>query len=93
MSSLLGATTLLGLAAYDRLEEGVVVRTLRTFSTGALIALDFKLFFDPNDVEQMDRIHERTARRIHDVCTRNAGLYIKLGQSLAVQSTPSARSA
>lgn len=47
-----------------------------------LMAVDFKLNFDPASA---DEIHERAAARIHHICVSNGGLYIKLAQSIAIQ--------
>ncbi|KAI7954073.1 hypothetical protein MJO28_006620 [Puccinia striiformis f. sp. tritici] len=33
-----------------------------------------------------DKLHERVAQRISEVCIKNEGLYIKLGQSIAIQA-------
>ncbi|KZO91033.1 ABC1-domain-containing protein [Calocera viscosa TUFC12733] len=61
-------------------------RTGRAFFYGALIALDYKINFNPNNVDHIEALHERVAQRLHYVCTKNGGGFIKLGQSLAIQA-------
>jgi len=61
-------------------------RTSRTFYFGVSTALDFKLFWDAADPDGQDQIHRRTAAKLHALLTRNGGLYIKLGQALAIQA-------
>lgn len=84
---LIGTTAGLAVAWYD---DAVLAhslsRTSRTFYFGVSTALDFKLFWDADDPDQQDRIHQRTADKLHALLTRNGGLYIKLGQALAIQA-------
>ncbi|KXS09928.1 ABC1-domain-containing protein [Gonapodya prolifera JEL478] len=62
-------------------------RSLRLFKAGALIALDYKLNFNEGaGLEELNKIHERTAKRILDTCLKNGGLYIKFGQAIASQN-------
>ncbi|EJU01669.1 ABC1-domain-containing protein [Dacryopinax primogenitus] len=61
-------------------------RTGRAFFYGALIAADYKLNFNPHNVDHIETLHERVARRLHYICTKNGGGFIKLGQSLAIQA-------
>ena len=49
-------------------------RTARTFWNGLCIAADFKLHFNPDNAENIAEIHERVARRLHYICTRNGGV-------------------
>ena len=53
---------------------------------GVTLALDFKLNFDPNDADKIDRIHERTAQRLSRLVDQNVGMYVKLAQALAIQA-------
>ncbi|KAG0144455.1 hypothetical protein CROQUDRAFT_660017 [Cronartium quercuum f. sp. fusiforme G11] len=46
--------------------------------------LDYKLNFKPET--NSDNLHERVSSRMARTCTTNGGLYIKLGQSLAIQA-------
>ncbi|KAF4124625.1 hypothetical protein GMORB2_5291 [Geosmithia morbida] len=65
-----------------------MTRSLRTFATGLVIAVDYKLNFRPDpwvggDVQDL---HGRSARRIFDLLQANSGLYLKIGQAVAMQS-------
>ncbi|KAJ1878622.1 hypothetical protein LPJ66_011855, partial [Kickxella alabastrina] len=54
----------------------------------AIICLDYKLNFLPErGPAHLDRIHRRAARRLLLCCKENGGLFIKFGQSIAVQSS------
>lgn len=76
-----------GLYTYDReFNASALLRSFRTFIFGLTLALDFKLNFDAHDPEGIDRIHERTARRLSELVDKNQGMYIKLAQSLAIQA-------
>ncbi|SCV72202.1 BQ2448_4896 [Microbotryum intermedium] len=79
----------LGLVVYawDRTyHASALTRTARTAYVGAVMALDFKLNFNPDNSTAIDALHERVAHRINDLCVTNGGLYIKLAQSLAIQA-------
>ncbi|KAG7839623.1 hypothetical protein KL942_003234 [Ogataea angusta] len=75
-----------GLAAYGYdsvLGAGVTNRSVRSLSTLLLISIDYKLNFEEgNDIEAL---HERNAQRLYDLLTTNKGLYIKMGQVIAIQ--------
>lgn len=45
----------------------------------ALIALDYKLNFQPDKAEDIPALQERVAQRVYDLLTSNGGLYIKIG--------------
>lgn len=53
----------------------------------AVIAADYKLNFNPSNAEGLNALHERIAGRMSHLINRNAGLYTKLGQSLALQAS------
>ncbi len=36
--------------------------------------------YDENDPASLGRVHQRVAERFYNVCTKNLGLYVKLGQ-------------
>lgn len=77
----------MGVAWYDdKVLAHSLARTSRTFWFGVSTALDFKLFWSADDLDQQDRIHQRTADKLHNLLTKNGGLYIKLGQALAIQA-------
>lgn len=75
-----------GATIYDRLNGRCISRTLRTAVAGVILAVDYKLNFNPENVDGIMALHERAAQRIYDVITANGGLYIKIGQTLAMQS-------
>ncbi|GAA6064589.1 hypothetical protein JCM10212_003765 [Sporobolomyces blumeae] len=76
-----------GVFAYDRFEGAEALRrSFRTLVFGVTLAIDFKLNFSPDNPEGIDALHERTAKRLHALCTTNNGMYIKLAQSLAIQA-------
>ncbi|PKS09213.1 hypothetical protein jhhlp_003827 [Lomentospora prolificans] len=65
-----------------------LTRTLRTFGTGALVAIDYKLNFRPQPVTggTVQDLHRRSAERLSDLLRANGGLYLKMGQAIAMQS-------
>ncbi|EFP85933.2 atypical/ABC1/ABC1-B protein kinase [Puccinia graminis f. sp. tritici CRL 75-36-700-3] len=89
-SVFLGTTaTLVGLLglgwAIDKyLYAEALGRTLRLAYNAGLIILDYKLNFNPDS--SPDELHERVSQRISKTCLQNGGLYIKLGQSIAIQA-------
>ena len=54
--------------------------TLRSLKAGVKILYYYKFLFTPYNA---DEIHRMSAETILDTCTRNGGLYIKLGQGIA----------
>lgn len=69
-----------------------IARSLRTFGTGVLVALDYKLNFraEPLPLIGSDggvpALHRRSAERMSDLLRHNGGLYLKIGQAIAMQS-------
>ncbi|KAL0937662.1 ABC1 family protein [Colletotrichum truncatum] len=63
-------------------------RSLRTFGTGLLVALDYKLNFRPVPWTggSVQDLHHRNAERLFDLLRHNGGLYLKIGQAIAMQS-------
>lgn len=58
------------------------------FPYSLLILGDFKLnFSEKSTAEEIEALHSRVAARLNYVCTKNAGLFIKLGQSIGIQAT------
>ena len=65
-----------------------IARSARTFTTGLIVAIDYKVNFRPNpwvggDIQEL---HARSARRVFDLLQANGGLYLKIGQAIAMQS-------
>ncbi|KAL4743482.1 ABC1 family-domain-containing protein [Aspergillus similis] len=65
-----------------------LTRTARTFSLGILVALDYKINFRPNPplAGSIADVHARNAERLSDLLRHNGGLYLKIGQAIAMQS-------
>ncbi|KAM0276257.1 hypothetical protein ACHAQH_006932 [Verticillium albo-atrum] len=65
-----------------------VTRSLRTFGTGLLVAIDYKLNFrpDPWMGDSVTDVHHRNAERLFNLLRANGGLYLKIGQAIAMQS-------
>ncbi|EMR72086.1 putative abc1 domain protein [Eutypa lata UCREL1] len=65
-----------------------VARSLRTFGTGLWVALDYKLNFraEPLTGGTIEDLHLRSAERMFDLLRHNGGLYLKIGQAIAMQS-------
>lgn len=63
-------------------------RTVRTFTTTLLVALDYKINFRPEPVTagSVPELHARNAERLFDLLRVNGGLYLKIGQAIAMQS-------
>ncbi|VEU22648.1 DEKNAAC103587 [Brettanomyces naardenensis] len=70
--------------SYDNiLGDGISNRMIRSLSTLLLISIDYKLNFDQN--HDVARLHERNAERLYNLVIGNKGMYIKLGQMIAIQ--------
>lgn len=65
-----------------------LTRTTRTFSLGLLVALDYKINFRPHPplASSITAVHARNAERLSDLLRQNGGLYLKMGQAIAMQS-------
>ncbi|GKT62374.1 ABC1 family protein [Colletotrichum tofieldiae] len=63
-------------------------RSLRTFGTGLMVALDYKLNFRPQPLTggSVQDLHHRNAERLFELLRHNGGLYLKIGQAIAMQS-------
>lgn len=65
-----------------------LTRSARTFGLGLIVALDYKINFRPHPplAESIAVLHARNAERLSDVLRANGGLYLKMGQAIAMQS-------
>lgn len=65
-----------------------LTRTARTFSLGLFVALDYKINFraEPPLANSIADVHARNAQRLSDLLRHNGGLYLKMGQAIAMQS-------
>ena len=64
-----------------------ITRTLRTFLTSLITGLDYKINFRPHPwfVESLPALHARNAERLFSLLQTNGGLYLKIGQAIAMQ--------
>jgi aarF domain-containing kinase len=65
-----------------------LVRSFRTFGTGLLVGIDYKINFraHPPLASSIEALHARNAQRLFDLLRHNGGLYLKIGQAIAMQS-------
>ncbi|KAK4043819.1 putative aarF domain-containing protein kinase 1 [Parachaetomium inaequale] len=88
LSTLLGTAYLLDRQLY----ASGIARSLRTFSMGLLVAADYKLNFRPEPLPLVGseggipELHRRSAERLSSLLRENGGLYLKIGQAIAMQS-------
>lgn len=83
------SATLGGLYAIDSyVYASSITRSLRTFYTGLYVAIDYKLNFRPKPLFGGDitELHRRSAERLFSLLHQNGGLYLKIGQAIAMQS-------
>lgn len=55
----------------DQYNDRTVTRNLRTAYHGVMIAVDYKLNFDPDSLESINALHERASNRLLTVCEKN----------------------
>lgn len=79
----IAGTTVLIYLGDTYLGHGLIKRNFKSVSTLVALSVDYKLHFDEN--YDIDALHERNAQRLYDLILDNKGLYIKLGQMIAVQ--------
>lgn len=65
-----------------------LTRSVRTFGLGVLVAADYKINFraHPPLAASIEALHARNAERLFDLLRVNGGLYLKIGQAIAMQS-------
>ncbi|OAA72231.1 ABC1 domain protein [Cordyceps fumosorosea ARSEF 2679] len=65
-----------------------LTRTARTFGTTLLVALDYNINFRPEPWfgGSVADLHHRSAERMATLLRENGGLYLKMGQAIAMQS-------
>ena len=65
-----------------------LTRSTRTFALGILVSLDYKINFraHPPLANSIDDVHTRNAQRLFNLLRTNGGLYLKIGQAIAMQS-------
>lgn len=72
----------------NRFYASSITRSARTFSLGLLVAVDYKINFRPHPplAESIQALHNRNAERLFNLLRANGGLYLKMGQAIAMQS-------
>lgn len=70
------------------LYASALTRSARTFWAGLTTALDYKINFraHPWTVDSIEELHLRSAERLFSLLRENGGLYLKIGQAIAMQS-------
>lgn len=65
-----------------------LTRSTRTFGLGLVVAIDYKINFRPHPplAESIAALHHRNAERLFELLRNNGGLYLKIGQAIAMQS-------
>ncbi|BFZ54790.1 hypothetical protein PYCC9005_001827 [Savitreella phatthalungensis] len=65
-----------------------LARSARTFWLGIVTATDYKLNFRENPIlgGTISDLHHRSAERLFNLLRENGGLYLKIGQAIAMQS-------
>jgi aarF domain-containing kinase len=65
-----------------------ITRSARTFGVGLLASIDYKLNFRSKPLlgGTIPDLHRRNAERMFDLLRTNGGLYLKIGQAIAMQS-------
>ncbi|ODV85510.1 hypothetical protein CANARDRAFT_198653 [[Candida] arabinofermentans NRRL YB-2248] len=63
--------------------NGIAYRTVHSLSVLIALSIDYKLHFEEG--YDLEALHERNATRLYNLLIENKGLYIKLGQMIAIQ--------
>ncbi|KAK8099372.1 uncharacterized protein PG998_012613 [Apiospora kogelbergensis] len=64
-----------------------ISRSLLTFGNGLFVAFDYKINFRAQPfVGTIEDLHRRSAERLFELLRHNGGLYLKIGQAIAMQS-------
>jgi aarF domain-containing kinase len=65
-----------------------LTRTARTFTAGITAGIDYWINFRPNPpfADSIAAIHARNADKLLDLIRANGGLYLKIGQAIAMQT-------
>ncbi|ETI28570.1 hypothetical protein G647_01020 [Cladophialophora carrionii CBS 160.54] len=65
-----------------------LARCTRTFTMGLIAALDYKINFRENPwfADDITEVHARNATRLFHLLRSNGGLYLKIGQAIAMQT-------
>lgn len=81
----IGGTAFIVLYGYDKIfHASAFARSFRCVYDLLVVGLDYKLNF--SEGKDIEALHERCAERIYNLMIHNKGLYIKMGQAVAIQS-------
>ncbi|RFU77505.1 abc1 domain-containing [Trichoderma arundinaceum] len=67
---------------------GILTRSLRAYAALAQVGLDYKMHSGKNPKGgrvPIDELHDRNAKRVCDMIKANGGMFLKIGQAIAVQ--------
>lgn len=72
----------------QRYNAAAITRSARTFGLGLIVAADYKINFRENPplARSIGDLHARNAERLFHLLSTNGGLYLKIGQAIAMQS-------
>jgi aarF domain-containing kinase len=78
----------IGYVLDTQLNASALTRSARSFKTGIVIALDYKINFreHPPFATSIEALHARNAEKVSNMLRENGGLYLKMGQAIAMQS-------
>ncbi|KPI34389.1 ABC1 family protein C10F6.14c [Cyphellophora attinorum] len=87
----LGYLTVAGGIGYvidNQFFASALTRSTRTFALGLTVALDYKINFreNPPFADDITEVHARNAEKLSNLLRKNGGLYLKIGQAIAMQS-------
>ncbi|KAM0257674.1 hypothetical protein ACHAQJ_004238 [Trichoderma viride] len=67
---------------------GILTRSLRAYAALAQVGLDYKMHSGKNPKGNrvpIDELHDRNAKRVCNMIKTNGGMFLKIGQAIAVQ--------
>ena len=84
----LSAFTIAGYIADRQFYASALTRSARCFALGITVAADYKINFreHPWFADSIADVHARNAAKLFDLLRTNGGLYLKIGQAIAMQS-------
>lgn len=84
----LAAFGTVGYVLDNRFFASALARSARTFALGLTVALDYKINFreNPPFADDVTEVHARNAQKLANLLRHNGGLYLKIGQAIAMQS-------
>ncbi|CDK26803.1 unnamed protein product [Kuraishia capsulata CBS 1993] len=71
--------------ADNKFNNSVITRATRSVTTLLLISADYKWNFEEG--KDIEALHQRNSKRLYDMIASNKGLYVKIGQMIAIQGS------